>query len=120
MQLLTQFLDPGDAANARRRLRESGILCEVKSFDPHIIQPSKTGSQRIGLWVVDDDQFDDAVKLLQDPNHIPTGIISRAKMDALESDRQASTDHGGKSLLKKPIWLCLVAGLLLLLYFLNR
>ena len=85
MQLLTQFIDPVDAAAAKARLADAGIMVKSKSVDPHIIQPSKSGSQRIGLWVVFDDQFDDAVQLLQDPNHIPQRVISRDEMRALES-----------------------------------
>ncbi len=85
MQLLTQFIDPVDAAAAKARLADAGIMVKSKSVDPHIIQPSKSGSQRIGLWVVFDDQFDDAVQLLQDPDHVPERIISCDDMRALES-----------------------------------
>jgi hypothetical protein len=85
MQLLTQFIDPVDAAAVKARLVDAGIMVKSKSVDPHIIQPSKSGSQRIGLWIVFDDQFDDAVQLLQDPDHVPQRVISRDKMRALES-----------------------------------
>ena len=120
MQLLTQFLDPGDAASARRQLREAGIMIEINSVDPHIIQPSKSGSQRIALWVVFDDQFDDAVKLLQDPGHVPTRIISEIEMDALEAEHETSPRNSSKALLKKSGWPCLGAVLLLLAYILIR
>jgi hypothetical protein len=85
MQLLTQFIDPVDAAAAKARLADAGIMVKSKSVDPHIIQPSKSGSQRIGLWIVFDDQFDDAVQLLQDPDHVPQRVISRDEMRAHES-----------------------------------
>jgi hypothetical protein len=84
MQLLTQFIDPVDAAAAKARLTDAGIMVKSKSVDPHIIQPSKSGSQRIGLWIVFDDQFNDAVQLLQDPDHVPQRVISRDEMRTLE------------------------------------
>ena len=84
MQLLTQFIDPVAAAAAKTRLADAGIMVKSGSVDPHIIQPSKSGSQRIGLWIVFDEQFDDAVLLLQDPDHVPQRVISRAEMRALE------------------------------------
>ena len=91
MKLLTQFVDPADAAAANARLHAAGIMTETGSVDPHIMQPSKTGTVRIGLWVVFDDQFDDAVMLLQDPDHVPKRRISRQQMNA------ASTAAGRQS-----------------------
>jgi hypothetical protein len=44
------------------------------------MQPSRSGSQRIGLWVVYADQFDDAVQLLQNPAHVPRRIVSQDEM----------------------------------------
>lgn len=82
MKLLTQFVDPADAAEANTRLRAAGIMTETGSVDPHIMKPSKSGAVRIGLWVVFDDQFDDAVILLQNPDHVPTRRISAEEMKA--------------------------------------
>ena len=67
MKLLAHFVDPGEASTARSRLVEAGIAAEVTSVDPHIIRPSKSGAERIALWVVSDEQFDDARRLLMDP-----------------------------------------------------
>ena len=74
-QLLIYYVDPGEAAATSRRLRAAGIAVEVASVDPHNIQPSRSGTQRVGVWVVFDDQFEDAVQLLQNPHHVPRRII---------------------------------------------
>ncbi len=66
MKLLTYFIDPGEASDAKERLLAQGIAVQVGSVDPHIVRPSKSGSERIGLWVVSDEQFDEAVKLLKE------------------------------------------------------
>jgi len=79
-KLLVYYVDPGEAAATRRRLRAAGIRVEVASVDPHLMQPSRSGSQRIGLWVVYADQFDDAVQLLQNPAHVPRRIVSEDEM----------------------------------------
>ena len=76
MKLVTHFIDPGEASAAKSRLCEAGITAEVISVDPHIIRPSKSGAERIGLWVVFDDQFEDAVLLLENPDHVSNRISS--------------------------------------------
>ena len=77
MKLVTHFIDPGEASAAKSRLCEAGIKAEVTSVDPHIIRPSKSGAERIGLWVVFDDQFEDAILLLENPDHVPNRISSQ-------------------------------------------
>ena len=76
MKLVTHFIDPGEASAAKSRLCEAGVMAEVTSVDPHIIHPSKSGAERIGLWVVFDDQFEDAILLLENPDHVPKRIIA--------------------------------------------
>ncbi len=74
-QLLIYYVDPVEAAETSSRLCAAGIAVEVASVDPHNIQPSRSGTQRIGVWVEFDDQFEDAVQLLQNPHHVPQRII---------------------------------------------
>ena len=90
MQLVTQFIDPSDATEANSRLRKAGVMTEITSLDPHIMSRSRTGALRIGLWVVFEDQFDDAVRLLEDPDHVPHRVISLSEMDRIKSITQDS------------------------------
>ena len=65
MQLISYYIDPGEASAARDKLEKAGIAAELRNVDPHVMQPSKSGSERIGLFVKSDDQFDDAVSCLK-------------------------------------------------------
>jgi hypothetical protein len=89
-KLLVYYVDPGEAAAMRRRLRAAGVVAEVDSVDPHNIQPSRSGTRRIGLYVTFDDQFDDAVQLLQNPDHVPRRVIGPSEMDDAGSKRALS------------------------------
>ena len=100
MQLVTQFIDPGDATEASTRLREAGVMTEITSLDPHIMSSSRTGALRIGLWVVFDEQFDDAVRLLEDPDHVPQRVISLIEMDKMKSTARGSWFKSGQKMLK--------------------
>ncbi len=84
MQLVTQFIDPSDATAANSRLRKAGVMTEITSLDPHIMSSSRTGALRIGLWVVFEDQFNDAIQLLEDPDHVPHRVISLTEMNRIK------------------------------------
>ena len=73
------------ATAARVRLRIAGIASHIDSMDPHNIQPSKSGETRIGLWVIDDDQHQDAVMVLVNPEHVPRRILSLEEISKLEA-----------------------------------
>ena len=125
MKLVTQFIDPGDATEASSRLRQAGVMTEITRLDPHIMSPSRTGALRIGLWVVFEDQFDDAVQLLEDPNHVPNRVISLSEMNQIKSSTQDSWLKSGKKMLVKSATVffgaCLLglAGYVAIGFFLN-
>jgi hypothetical protein len=96
MQLVTQFIDPSDATAANSRLRKAGVMTEITSLDPHIMTSSRTGALRIGLWVVFEDQFDDAVQLLEDPDHVPHRVISLSEMNRIKSTTRDSWFRSGQ------------------------
>lgn len=98
MKLVTLYIDSGDAAEANSRLRQAGVMTRLSVVDPHNIKPSKSGAERIALSVVFDDQFDDAVRLLENPRHVPRRKISIAEMNEIESTGRAG-------LFKPAVWL---------------
>jgi hypothetical protein len=120
-KLLVYYVDPGKAAAMRRRLRAAGVMVEVDSVDPHNVQPSKSGTQRTGLWVTFEDQFDDAVQLLQNPDHVPRRVISPGEMDKAGSKRarsgSASTEIRSAKLAILLGTICLLAGVIYLAVF---
>ena len=104
MKLLNQYLDPKDAASAREQLRYAGIASLVETMDPHSVQPSKSGATHVGLWVLVEDQLDDAIKVLENPAHVPASPLSLREIDRLEGraeKRVAKTRVADKML----VWL---------------
>ncbi len=89
MRLLTYFADPGDAQALHARLRAAGVLTRVGGVDPHVYRPPRADAMRIGLWVVCDDQFADAARLLDDPAHVPRRVLSAAEMERIEQAADA-------------------------------
>lgn len=100
MKLVTHFVDPGEASKACARLRAAGVMTEVDSVYPHIVRPSKSGALRVGLWVVFDDQFDDALQLLENPDHVPQRIISFDETNNIKSGSDEDSVLSGKSFIE--------------------
>ena len=101
MKLVAHYIDPGEASAAKSRLCEAGVMAEVASVDPHIIRPSKSGAERIGLWVVYDDQFEDALLLLENSDHVPQRKTSLVGNIEANSPNRKSLLNTTKSFLKR-------------------
>lgn len=107
MKLLNQYLDPQDAALAKDQLRMAGIASLVEVMDPHSVQPSKSGATHIGLWVLVDEQLDDAIRVLEDPRHVPARVLTHREIDQLEQRAEkkvAKTRIADKTL----VWLLIM------------
>ena len=115
MKLLNQYLDPEDAAEAKSSLREAGIASLVEAMDPHSVQPSKSGATHVGLWVLLDDQLQDAIKVLEDPAHVPSRILTHREIDQLEGKAENRVAKG-RFADKLLVWL-LLTGLMSLIIF---
>ena len=85
MKLLNRYLEPADAAADRARLREAGIASLLETVDAHNIQPSRSGDTHVGLWIVVDEQFKDASRLLAEPGYEPRRVLSPAQVAQLET-----------------------------------
>lgn len=70
---------------AREQLRMAGIASMVETMDAHNMLPSKSGATHVGLWVLADDQIDDAIKVLEDPAHVPARVLTHREIDQLET-----------------------------------
>ena len=116
MKLVDQFIDPNMATAARVRLRIAGIAAFVDTMDPHAVQPSKSGETHIGLWVLDDEQHQDAIHVLTNPEHKPKRVYSLdeiAKLEATVEKKQGAARRPADI----AITLLLAAGLLGLVAF---
>lgn len=111
MKLVDQYIDPDAAAAARRRLREAGIASRVDSMDPHSVQPSKSGTTHIGLWVLDDEQFEDALRALEDPAYLVQRKLSPNEIDRLEASAEKGLQPGerlARNAMTLLLFLCLL------------
>ncbi len=115
MKLVHPYLDPSEAAEARQKLREAGIASVVDAMNPHSVQPSRSGATHVGLWVLVDEQLEDAVEVLENPHHVPGHVLDPAEIERLE----ASADRAklSRRRLDKAMLLALFAGLMALIVF---
>ena len=73
-------------ANAARVcLRIAGIATHVDLMDPHNVQPSKSGKTRVGLWVLDESQHEDAIQVLVNPEYKLKNPLSFDEISQLEA-----------------------------------
>lgn len=100
MKLIAYYVDPAEASGVKSRLRKAGVLTELSNEDPHIVRPSRSGAMRIGLWVVHDDQFGDAVKLLENPDHVPKPVIDVEQMNDTKSSMKERSPASENRLFK--------------------
>ena len=69
MRLIAEYSNLVDAELASHRLESRGIATFVSSKRSYRMGALFTGAFRVGLWVVLDRQFEDARRLLDDPDH---------------------------------------------------
>ena len=85
MKLVDQYIDPSMANAARVRLRIAGIATHVDIMDPHTLQPSGSGKTRVGLWVLDESQHEDAIQVLVNPEYKLKNPLSLDQISRLEA-----------------------------------
>ena len=69
MKLVAKYSSDADAALASHRLESKGIATFISSKRSFRLGSLFTGAFHVGLWVVLDHHFEDARRLLEDPNH---------------------------------------------------
>lgn len=92
MKLLTQFYELQQATELNTALRDAGIMTFMSSVNSHMLSSTRTGAMRVGIWVVLDEQFNDAITLLSNPEHIPKKRLSFEEMEALEEEAYAQQE----------------------------
>ena len=83
MKLLEQYQSSYDAERVAMDLRRNGILAQVsdKYSNTHSFA---SGSFKVGLWVVLDEQYEDALGLLANADYTVLNPLSEAEMLAIE------------------------------------
>ncbi len=115
MKLVHPYLDPNEAAEARQKLRQAGIASVVDAMNPHSVQPARSGATHVGLWVLVDEQLEDAVEVLENPQYVPQQVLSAAEIEQLELSAERA--KMSRRWLDKAMLLALFVGLMALIVF---
>lgn len=93
MKLLRTYQDISDAERLAKKLEANGILTFVSSKKSHSLSSALTGAIRVGVWVVLDSQYRDAISFLDNKNHQIQSALSPEEIKRLKEQTQESTFH---------------------------
>ena len=74
-----------DAEHHAARLESKGIVTHVTAKHSQNLSRVFTGALKSGLWVLIDEQFEDAYQLLNNPKHKVTSGMDREKINEIKS-----------------------------------
>ena len=98
MKLIDEFECAHDADIASLNYREKGILTHVSSRHSNSLRVI-TGAMNVGLWVVLDDQYQDAIELKRNRSHQPSTALSDEEMTQLEFLGQSQLEESSSKML---------------------
>ncbi len=93
MILIRQYHSVDSAQNDGRRLESRGIPTHVSSKASQSLSSSRTGAISVGLWVLLNHQYDDAVAYLNNRRHKITTGITAEEMKFLKEQAKINTYH---------------------------
>ncbi len=85
MKLIREVEFNDSLEDAHRLLQSKGIAVRVANEKSKGGKPSLVGFRR-GVWVLSDDQYEDAKVLLRDPGHQPGFVLSAEEAGRLQSE----------------------------------
>ncbi len=91
MQLIARYEDALEAEDVAARLEHAGILAYVSSVNSHLFGRIQTGALKVGLWIVLEHQYEDALAYLQDEEHDITTALSAQEIEELRSRTQSAS-----------------------------
>lgn len=107
MQLISRYESRSDAEERAAFLRSRGIATHVTDMHSMRLNLAHQGRFRAGLWVLLEDQYDDAARLLEDPDHEVRHPLSEEEMHEMAT---AGPVQARRTMIK---WLLItVAGLI--------
>ena len=86
MKLLTEYESSAEADTASHRLEIKGIATYVSSRHHMGFPEGSVGPPGTGLWVVLDDQYEDAMALLFDPDHSVRNALLPEEIQSIKKD----------------------------------
>jgi len=112
MRILSQYETLYDADSVSEMLKVRGIATYISGKHEEWAGSFSNGPAGAALWVVLDEQYEDAMQLLNDPDHKVKTALSAGDIRSLESSMRCS-----KKMAWLPTWvkLVIVAALILVI-----
>ena len=103
MKLLTEYESSSEADNASLRLETKGIATYVSNRHAGEFTFGMGGPIGVGLWVVLDNQYEDAMALLINPDHSVTNALSPGEIEIIRKDIHSAD---GSRTFETIAWMC--------------
>lgn len=103
MKLLKQFSDEIEAESFSEKLRNKGLMTYISSKRSMSFGRHQTGALTVGVWVVLENQYEDAFELMKNKNHKPSNSLSVEEIEKLESKLKISLSGSIKKGLTKTL-----------------
>lgn len=120
MKLLSEFESEEFAEKTSEDFRNKGILTYISSADSKRLGSFKTGALKVGLWVVIDEQYEDALLLLRDPSHQVKVHLSSEEMQLLEDRVNSANKKYLDSFVNKALFIAVILGSILFIIFVSN
>lgn len=101
MTLLKEFVSASDAEALVERLRAKGVLTHLSGMNSNQLGAIATGTLKVGVWAVLNEQVDDAIALLTNNSHLVETPLTEEEMLNLESQAKESMTSSVNSGLNK-------------------
>lgn len=90
MRMIAKYETRSEAQERAAFLQAHGIATHISDMTALRLNLAHQGRFRAGLWVLFEGQYDDALGLLEDPDHEVSNPLSVDQMQHLESEGQAA------------------------------
>ena len=91
MKLLKEYYDLSDAEHIARKLESKGILTFISCKNSSRLTTRFKGALKVGLWIVLNNQYLDAVAYLNDRNHIIETALTPDDISNLKKQSKLTT-----------------------------
>lgn len=93
MRMIAKYETRSEAQERAAFLQTHGIATHISDMTALRMNLAHQGRYRAGLWVVFEGQYEDAIGLLEDPDHEVSNPLSVDQMQHLETEGQAATQR---------------------------
>ena len=112
MKLFKSFEHLSEAELVAMQMRQKGIMTYVANRNSKNLGAMGAGPLQIGLWVVLDEQYEDARQVYNNPDHVVSAPLTAAQMRQLDAQTENARGELSRRLLNG-LMIAIAGGLLL-------